>query len=91
MHRQERLGEFFLLYSQASLGPEPEKLADAIRKTNITDNVSTGPGIQFNEKGQNDKLEITAIQNRDGKLPAVAPTSAASAKVNWPMTPYDKH
>src|SRR5262249_40056322 len=33
---------------------DPKALADAIRKTNITDNVSTGPGIQFNEKGQND-------------------------------------
>ena len=36
---------------------DPKALADAIRTTNITDNVSTGPGIQFNEKGQNDKLK----------------------------------
>ena len=36
---------------------DPKALADAIRTTNITDNVSIGPGIQFNAKGQNDKLE----------------------------------
>ncbi len=36
---------------------DPKALADAIRKTNITDNVSPGPGIQFNAKGQNDKLQ----------------------------------
>jgi branched-chain amino acid transport system substrate-binding protein len=69
---------------------EPQKLADAIRKTNITDNVSTGPGIQFNEKGQNDKLRNSAIQNRGGKLLAVAPASAANAKPELPMKPYDK-
>jgi branched-chain amino acid transport system substrate-binding protein len=69
---------------------EPQKLADAIRKTNITDNVSTGPGIQFNEKGQNDKLKNSAIQNRGGKLLAIAPASAANAKPELPMNPYDK-
>src|SRR5205823_13829984 len=45
---------------------DPKALADAIRHTNITENVSTGPGIGFNEKGQNDKLSNSAIQNRDG-------------------------
>jgi branched-chain amino acid transport system substrate-binding protein len=69
---------------------DPKKLADAIRATNITNNVSTGPGIQFNAKGQNDKLKISAIQNRGGKLPTIAPKDAANAKVEWPMKPYDK-
>jgi branched-chain amino acid transport system substrate-binding protein len=69
---------------------DPKALADAIRKTNITDNVSPGPGIMFNEKGQNDKLKNSAIQNRDGKLVTVAPKVAANAKVEWPMKPYDK-
>ena len=36
---------------------DPKALADAIRTTNITDNVSIGPGISFNAKGQNDKLK----------------------------------
>jgi branched-chain amino acid transport system substrate-binding protein len=69
---------------------DPKQLAEAVRKTNITDNVSTGPGIQFNEKGQNDKLKNSAIQNRGGKLVVVAPKAAANAKAEYPMTDYTK-
>jgi branched-chain amino acid transport system substrate-binding protein len=69
---------------------DPKALADAIRKTNITDNVSPGPGIMFNEKGQNDKLRNSAIQNRGGKLVTVAPKGATNAKVEWPAPSYTK-
>jgi len=69
---------------------DPKALADAIRATNITDNVSTGPGIMFDAKGQNDKLRNSAIQNRGGKLVTVAPKGATDAKVEWPATPYTK-
>ena len=69
---------------------DPKALADAIRTTNITDNVSIGPGIQFNEKGQNDKLKNAAIQNRGGKLLTIAPKEASNAKPELPMTPYDR-
>jgi branched-chain amino acid transport system substrate-binding protein len=69
---------------------DPKALADAIRATNITNNVSPGPGIQFNAKGQNDKLKNSAIQNRGGKLVTVAPKEAANAKPELPMRPYDK-
>jgi branched-chain amino acid transport system substrate-binding protein len=69
---------------------DAKALADAIRKTDIKDNVSIGPGIQFNAKGQNDKLKNAAIQNRGGKLVTVAPTAAANAKPEWPLKPYDK-
>jgi len=69
---------------------DPTALADAIRKTNITNNVSPGPGIQFDAKGQNDKLLCSAIQNRGGKLVTLAPESAANAKPEWPLKPYDK-
>jgi branched-chain amino acid transport system substrate-binding protein len=69
---------------------DPKALAEAIRTTNITDNVSTGPGIQFNAKGQNDKLKNSAIQNRGGKLVTVAPKGSTNAKVEWPMAAYDK-
>jgi branched-chain amino acid transport system substrate-binding protein len=67
---------------------DPKALADALRATNITDNVSVGPGIQFNAKGQNDQVKDSAIQNRDGKLVTVAPQQAANAKPAWPLTPY---
>lgn len=69
---------------------DPKALADAIRATNITNNVSPGPGIQFDAKGQNDKLLDSAIQNRGGKLVTVAPKVAANAKAELPMKPYDK-
>jgi branched-chain amino acid transport system substrate-binding protein len=69
---------------------DPKALADAIRATDIKDNVSTGPGISFNAKGQNDKLKNSAIQNRDGKLVTVAPQGATNAKAEWPMKAYDK-
>jgi branched-chain amino acid transport system substrate-binding protein len=69
---------------------DPKALADAIRATNITDNVSTGPGISFNAKGQNDKLKNSGIQNRGGKLVTVAPKGATNAKPEWPMPAYDK-
>ena len=69
---------------------DPQALADAIRATNITNNVSPGPGIQFNAKGQNDKLKNSAIQNRGGKLVTVAPKDAADAKPQLPMTPYQQ-
>jgi branched-chain amino acid transport system substrate-binding protein len=69
---------------------DPKALADAIRATSIKDNVSPGPGIQFNAKGQNDKLKNSAIQNRGGKLVVVAPKDAANAKPELPMRPYNK-
>jgi branched-chain amino acid transport system substrate-binding protein len=68
----------------------PKALVDAIRTTNITDNISIGPGIQFNEKGQNDKLKNAAIQNRAGKFAIIAPKAQSNAKPELPMTPYDK-
>ena len=69
---------------------EPKALADAIRATSIKDNVSPGPGIQFDAKGQNAQLKNSAIQNRGGKLVTVAPKGATNAKAEWPITPYDK-
>jgi branched-chain amino acid transport system substrate-binding protein len=69
---------------------DPKALADAIRATDIKDNVSIGPGIKFDAKGQNMTLKNAAIQNRDGKLVTVAPKASANAKIEWPMTAYDK-
>jgi branched-chain amino acid transport system substrate-binding protein len=69
---------------------DPKALADAIRATNIKDNVSTGPGILFDAKGQNASLKNSAIQNRDGKLVTIAPKSASNAKPELPLKPYDK-
>ena len=69
-----------------------ELVTTTLRKhsKDIKDNVSIGPGIKFDAKGQNVTLKNAAIQNRDGKLVTVAPKTAANAKVQWPMRPYDK-
>jgi branched-chain amino acid transport system substrate-binding protein len=67
---------------------DPKVLADAIRTTNITDNVSIGAGIQFNAKGQNDKVGDGATQNRGGKNVVLAPKAGANAKPEWPMRSY---
>jgi len=67
---------------------DPKALADALRATNITDNVSVGPGIAFDAKGQNAGVKDSAIQNRGGKLVTIAPKEAASAKVEWPLKSY---
>ena len=69
---------------------DPKALADAIRKTDIKDNASIGPGIQFDAKGQNDKIVGGGIQNRNGKLITVAPKEAANGKPEWPLKPYNK-
>ena len=69
---------------------DPKALADAIRTTNITDNVSPGSGLSFDAKGQNSKLKNSCVQNRGGKLVTVAPKIAANAKVDWPLKAYDK-
>jgi branched-chain amino acid transport system substrate-binding protein len=69
---------------------DPKALADAIRTASIKDNVSIGPGISFDAKGQNMTLKNAALQNRAGKLVTVAPTAAANAKPELPMAPYDK-
>jgi branched-chain amino acid transport system substrate-binding protein len=69
---------------------DPKAMVEAIRTTNITNNVSIGPGIQFNAKGQNDKLKNAGIQNRDGKFITLAPKAASDAKPELPMIPYDK-
>jgi branched-chain amino acid transport system substrate-binding protein len=69
---------------------DPKALADAIRATDIKDNVSIGPGIKFDAKGQNTTLKNAAIQNKDGKLVTVAPKAAATAKAEFPMSAYDK-
>jgi len=67
---------------------DPKALADAIRTTNIIDNVSIGTGISFNDKGQNEKVKDGAFQNRGGKLLTLTPKEAAAAKPEWPMPSY---
>jgi branched-chain amino acid transport system substrate-binding protein len=67
---------------------DPKALAAALHSTNITDNATIGPGIKFDEKGQNVGVKCGVVQNRAGKQVTVAPKEAANAKLEWPMKPY---
>ena len=69
---------------------DPKALADAIRTTSITDNVSHRPGHPVRRQGPERQAENSAIQNRGGKLVTVAPKGATNAKAEFPMKPYDK-
>jgi len=69
---------------------DPKALAAALHATDIKDNVSIGPGIKFDAKGQNIGLRCGAVQNRGGKQVTVAPREAANAKLEWPMKPYSE-
>lgn len=66
------------------------KLLEALRKTDIKNNVVTGPGVKFNEKGQNPGVKNSAIQNRGGKNVVILPKEAADAKAIWPMRPWQQ-
>lgn len=69
---------------------KPDVLMKAIRETNITNNVVTGPGIKFDAKGQNQGVRDSAIQNRHGKPIVILPKEAAVAKPIWPERPWRK-
>jgi branched-chain amino acid transport system substrate-binding protein len=60
-------------------------LQAALKGINITDNVTTGAGISFDEKGQNLNVRNSAIQNRDGKSLVILPKEAAVTEPIWPM------
>ncbi len=66
------------------------KLIEALKATDIKNNVTVGPGIHFNEKGQNPDTKNSGVQNRDGKNLSVLPVAAAVTKPVWPMTPFRK-
>ena len=77
---------------------DPKALTDAIRATNITDNVSIGAGIQFNAKGQNDKVGDGATQNRSrkergagSKAPKAAATPNLSGRCGRTSTVLEAH
>ena len=70
---------------------DPKALADAIRTTNIRDNVSTGPGIQFDAKGQNTRSFATVVQWQKQEMKVVYPQGLAVASpIMLPLPPWDR-
>src|SRR6266513_1296688 len=69
---------------------DAKTLADAIRQTNITDKMSLGGPIKFNEKGQVEGIGSACVQNRNLVPTVVLPANAASAKPIFPVPEYKK-
>ncbi len=65
-------------------------LQAALQKTDIKNNVTTGPGITFDKSGQNPNVKNSVVQNRGGKNLVIFPVEAAVTKPVWPMTPWSK-
>lgn len=61
------------------------QLADAIRKTNITEHVMIGGPISFDAKGQNTQIASACIQNRNGQPTVVLPKAAAQMVPVYPV------
>jgi branched-chain amino acid transport system substrate-binding protein len=68
---------------------EPKTLRDAIKQTNITDKMTLGGPIKFNEKGQVEGIGSACVQNLNGLPTVVLPANAATAKPVFPA-PYYK-
>ena len=69
---------------------DPKTLADAIRQTNITEKMSLGGPIKFNEKGQVEGIGSACVQNLNLLPTVVLPKDAATAKPVFPVPGYKK-
>src|SRR5690349_17820933 len=69
---------------------DPKALADAIRQINITDEMTLGGPIKFNQKGQVEGIGSACVQNRNLVPTVVLPADAATAKPIFPVPEYKK-
>jgi branched-chain amino acid transport system substrate-binding protein len=69
---------------------DPKTLRDAIAQTNITDKMTLGGPIKFNEKGQVEGIGSACVQNLHLLPTVVLPQSAATAKPVFPAPSYKK-
>lgn len=65
-------------------------LADAIRKTNITDHVMAGGPLQFDAKGQNVNIRSVTLQNLDQRPKVVLPLDISEDNLTLPMPSWSK-
>ena len=73
-----------------SKSTDPKVLAEAIRQTNITEKMTLGGPIKFNEKGQVEGIGSACVQNLNLMPTVVLPQSAAKAKPVFPAPYYKK-
>jgi branched-chain amino acid transport system substrate-binding protein len=82
---------FFLGGGEAIAGAcssDPEKIRDALAKTDLKpDLVMMGyQGIKYDETGQNILASTYLIQLHGKRYELVWPETAATSKLQWPMT-----
>ncbi|MGE0310100.1 MAG: ABC transporter substrate-binding protein [Lautropia sp.] len=76
-------------FKRAGSGDGPA-LAEALRKTHITDHMMLGGPIKFDAKGQNGGIISAAIQNRDRRPTVVLPKASAQKAPVFPMPEWTK-
>ena len=76
-------------YSRAN-STDPQRLANALRATDLRNNVSPGPGVTFNERGQNANLGLIAIQTLAGVGRVVLPERSAEAAPVCPIPQWHR-
>src|SRR5688500_983541 len=69
---------------------DPKTLAEAVRATNISEKMTLGAPIKFNEKGQVEGIGSACVQNRNLVPTVVLPANAATAKPVFPVPDYKK-
>ena len=65
-------------------------LAQALRKTNISERMMLGGPIRFDAKGQNTEIASACIQNREQRPQVVLPKASAELPPVFPMPHWDK-
>lgn len=61
------------------------QIRDALKETNITDHVTMGGPIQFDEKGQGKNATSASMQNRDGKPRVIFPATSREIDPIFPV------
>jgi branched-chain amino acid transport system substrate-binding protein len=69
---------------------DAKTLAEAVRRTNISEKMTLGAPIKFNEKGQVEGIGSACVQNRNLVPTVVLPANAATAKPVFPVPGYKK-
>jgi branched-chain amino acid transport system substrate-binding protein len=69
---------------------DPQKLRDAIAKTNLKQHIAPGEAIVFNEHGQNANATVTMQQVQQGKIRVVLPKAYADAEPIFPIPGWSK-
>jgi branched-chain amino acid transport system substrate-binding protein len=69
---------------------DPQKLREAIARTNLKQHIAPGEAIVFNAQGQNANATVTLQQIQDGRIRVVLPKPYADADPIFPIPGWGK-